>query len=32
MGAAATTSMKRLTPQAIFDRWETLFNEVSCRS
>ena len=32
MGAAAATSMRRFAPQAIFDRWETLFHEVSCRS
>jgi glycosyltransferase involved in cell wall biosynthesis len=32
MGAAAATSMRRFAPQAIFDRWETLFHEVSRRS
>jgi glycosyltransferase involved in cell wall biosynthesis len=32
MGAAAATSMRRFAPQAIFDRWETLFHEVSCQS
>jgi glycosyltransferase involved in cell wall biosynthesis len=32
MGAAAATSMRRFAPQAIFDRWETLFQDVSRRS
>jgi len=32
MGAAAAISMSRFAPQAIFDRWEALFKEVSDRS
>jgi glycosyltransferase involved in cell wall biosynthesis len=32
MGAAAAASMRRFAPQAIFDRWETLFREVACRT
>jgi glycosyltransferase involved in cell wall biosynthesis len=32
MGAAAAVSMKRFAPQAVFDRWENLFREVSGRS
>jgi glycosyltransferase involved in cell wall biosynthesis len=32
MGAAATASMRRFAPRAVFDRWEDLFREVSGRS
>jgi glycosyltransferase involved in cell wall biosynthesis len=32
MGAAAAASMRRFAPQAVFDRWDDLFREVSGRS